>query len=202
MKKKKLSFSIKIMSELIDKVYRKEQLLDWERKSLTEKCSEFSFSNKSTLKTLFFVTLGLVIFGFLAPYIPPRRIYYDWNPPENFDEYKFRLTSYLFFVPTIPIFILFITNLRNKIDLKINKKLTANFIVTSVISLGTLKIIVMNGWRIFRIDTRQPYYTSIKKGDIISIKRTVTFRLIKYFVRDERIFILENNKGKIEDLVD
>ena len=46
-----LLVSGKLMTTSIDKTYRKEKLLDWERKSLTDKFSIFSFSKKSTWLT-------------------------------------------------------------------------------------------------------------------------------------------------------
>jgi hypothetical protein len=79
-------------------------------------------------------------------------------------------------------------NIRNKIDLISGTKRTANFKVTDVINLGIIKILKINGWRLFSIKARHPYFKSAVQGQIISIKRTTTYRLIDYYIRDEKIF--------------
>ena len=87
-------------------------------------------------------------------------------------------------------------NIRNKIDLILGTKRTANFKVTEVLNLGTIKILFMNGWRPFSIKARQPYFKSAIQGQIITIKRTGTFRLIDYYIRDEKIYNDEQDRKK------
>ena len=79
-------------------------------------------------------------------------------------------------------------NIRNKIDITLGTKRTANFKVTNVLNLGTIKLLFMNGWRPFSIKAKQPYFQSAVQGQIITIKRTGTFRLIAYYIRDEKTY--------------
>ena len=79
-------------------------------------------------------------------------------------------------------------NIRNKIDITLGTKRTANFKVTNVLNLGTIKLLFMNGWRPFSIKAKQPYFQSAVPGQIITIKRTGTFRHIAYYIRDEKIY--------------
>ena len=174
------------MTTIIDKTYRKEELLDWERKSLTDKFSILSFSKKSTWLILGLIILGLSIFGLIVPFIPPRYGWGNWAPATTSGEYQFRLTNFLVTVPIIIPVVFVYVNTRNKIDLAIGTKQTANFKVTAVINFGVIKILFMNGWRLFSIRTRQPYFNSVAQGQIITIKRTGTFRLIDYYIRDEK----------------
>lgn len=60
------------MTKRIDKTYKTEKLLEWERKSLIGKFSIFSFSKKLTWLTLGKIILGLCFIGFIVPFIPPR----------------------------------------------------------------------------------------------------------------------------------
>lgn len=173
------------MTIVIDKTYRKEKLLDWERKSLTDKFSIFSFSKKSTWVALGLIILGLCVFGFIVPFIPPRYSWGNWTPATTTDEYQFRLTKFLVTVPIMIISVFGYINLRNKIDLMLNIKWTANFRITKIINLGTMKILIINGWRLFIIRTTDPYFQSVLKGQIITIKRTGTFRLIHYLDRND-----------------
>lgn len=174
------------MTIVIDKIYRKGKLLDWERKSLAEKFSMFSFSKKSTLLMLLLIILGLCVFGFIVPLIPPRYSWSNWTPASTNEEYQYRLTNFWVAVPIMIIGLFAYVNIRNKIDLIFGTKRTANFKVTKVINLGTIKILFMNGWRPFSIKVKQPYFKSAIQGKIITIKRTETFRLIDYCIRDEK----------------
>ena len=184
------------MTTVIDKTYRKEKLLDWERKSLTDKFSIFSFSKKSTWLTLGLIILGLYVFGFIVPFIPPRYGWSNWTPATTSDEYQYRLTNFWIAVPIIIIALFAYLNIRNKIDLILGTKRTANFKVTEVFNLGAIKILFMNGWRPFSIKARQPYFKSAIQGQIITIKRTGTFRLIDYYIRDEKTYNDEQDRKK------
>jgi len=184
------------MTTVIDKTYRKEKLLDWERKSLTDKFSIFSFSKKSTWLTLGLIILGLCVFGFIIPFIPPRYGWGNWTPATTSDEYQYRLTNFWIAVPIMIIAVFAYVNIRNKIDLILGTKRTANFKVTDVLNLGTIKILLMNGWRPFSIKARQPYFKSAVQGQIITIKRTGTFRFIDYYIRDEKTYNDEQDRKK------
>lgn len=184
------------MTTVIDKTYRKEKLLDWERKSLINKFSIFSFSKKSTWLTLGLIILGLSVLGFIVPFIPPRYGWGNWTPATTSEEYQYRLTNFWIAAPTMIIAVFAYMNIRNKIDLLLGTKLTANFKVTEVLNLGTIKILLMDGWRPFSIRARQPYFKSAVQGQIITIKRTGTFRLIDYYIRDEKTYNDELERKK------
>ena len=184
------------MTTAIDKTYHKEKLLDWERKSLIGKFSVFSFSKKSTWPTLLRVILLLSVFAFITPFIPPRYSWSNWTPATTIEEYKFRLTNFLIVVPILIFVVFAYINVRNIIDLRLGTKQTANFKITEVLNLGTIKILFMNGWRPFSIRARQPYFKSAIQGQIITIKRTATFRLIDYFIRDEKTYNDEQERNK------
>ena len=184
------------MRTALDKTYHKEKLLDWERKSLSDKYSSFSFYNKSTWLTLGLVIAGVCVFGFIVPFMPPRYGWGNWTPPVTGDEYQNRLTNFWIAAPILIISVFAYVNIRNKVDLFFGTKRTANFKVTNVLNLGTFKILFMNNWRPFRINTRQPSFISVVKGQIITIKRTATYRLIDYYIRDEKKFIAEQDINK------
>ncbi len=176
------------MKTVIDKTYRKGKLLDWERKILTDKFSMFSFSKKSTWLTLGLIFFALCILGFIVPFVPPRYGWSNWTPATTSDEYQFRLTNFWILVPIIIIAVFAYENIRNKIDLILGTKWTANFTVTYVLNLGIIKVLFMNGWRPFSIRARHPFFSTVRQGQIITIKRTGTFRLIDYYIRDEKTY--------------
>jgi hypothetical protein len=182
------------MTTVIDKTYRKEKLLDWERENLTDKFSAFSLSKKSTWLTLGLIIFGLCIFGFIIPFIPPRFSWGNWTPATTPGEYQFKLTNIWVAVPIMIISVFAYVNIINKIDLLLGTKRTASFKVTQVLNLGPIKILFMNGWRPFSIKARQPYFESAIQGQIITIKRTATFRLIDYYLRDEKTHSDEQNR--------
>lgn len=184
------------MNTEIDKIYRKEKLLEWESKSLTDKFSIFSFSKISTWLTLGQIILGLCVFGFIVPFIPPRYGWGNWTPATTSDEYQYRLTKFWIVVPIFIIAPFACMNIRNKIDLTLGTKWTANFKVTNMLNLGTIKILFMNGWRPFSINARQKYFQSATQGQIITIKRSGTFRLIDYYIRDEKKYNNEQDSKK------
>jgi cytochrome c biogenesis factor len=171
-----------------DKTYRTEKLLDWERKSLTGKFSGFSFTDKSTWLTLGLIILGLCVFAFIIPFIPPRYGWGNWTPATTSDEYWYRVTIFWVAAPILILVVFAYLNIRNKIDLSLGTKRTANFKVTEVLNLGAIKILLMNGWRPFTIKARQSFFNNVAQGQIITIKRTGTFRLIDYYIRDVEKF--------------
>ncbi len=182
------------MTAEIDKTYRKEKLLDRERKNLTNKFSIFSVTKKSTWRRLGLIILGLFVFGLIVPFIPHRYGWGKWAPAATSDEYQYSLTNFWIAFPILIIAVFAYVNIRKKIDLIFGTKLTANFKVTNVLNLGTFKILFINGWRPFIIKARQPYFKSAVQGQIISINRTWTFRLINYYIRDENTYIDEQNR--------
>jgi hypothetical protein len=186
---------------IIDKAYRKEELLDWELKSLTQKYSDFSFSKKSTWINLRFLLLISAIIALIVPFIPPRSIDANWAPPETIEAYLSELTLSLIIIPIMILVSFIFIMVRNRIDLQLKYKWKGNFKVINVFNPNfnlidvfgprSNKILILNSWCLFIISPNQPYYNSVKSGQIISIKRTITFRLIDYYIRDEEKFLEE-----------
>lgn len=180
------------MNPQIDKTYRTERLLEWEIQNLSENYNALSLSKKSTWISLGVVIIVIFVTAFLMPFFPPRYGWGNWSPPKTADEYQYKVSSFLIVVPLILLAGLVYYSIRNTIDLKSGIKRTANFKVTDVIDLGVFKILILNGWRLFSLkDTDNQFYT-VDRGQIINIKRTGTYRLISYYVRDEKAFIQEH----------
>jgi hypothetical protein len=182
------------MMATIDKKFRKEKFLAWEIKSLTDKNSLFSFS-KAGWKTTAIIVFILVAVAFIAPILPPRYGRGNWMPPTTWDQYRFEVTNAFITIPLIIISVVIYITVRSKIDLALGYKRTANFKVTEVLDFGILKIAVLNKWRLFFIKRRDINFHSVNEGQIITIKRTGTFRLISYYARDEKIFNNETAVG-------
>jgi hypothetical protein len=176
------------MTAGIDNTYRTEKLLDWERKSLTGKFSRFSLSDKSTYLSFGLIILVICVFAFIIPFIPPRYGGGNWTPATTSNEYWYRVRNFWRVVPIIIIGVIAYINIRKKIDLSLGIKRTANFKVTGLLDLGVIKILFLNSWRPFSIKARQAYFSSVTQGQIITIKRTGTFRLIDYYIRDVEKF--------------
>jgi hypothetical protein len=182
---------------MIDRRYRKEKLLAWERESLVGKWSWVSLARKSTWLGLVLIVLILSIFGLIVPFIPPRYGSQHWSFPTNISDYQNELTTYLKLVPVFVFSVAVYMNLRNALDLYLNTKLVANFEIRDVEDLGAVKLIIMTGFRFFVIRSKEPYFESVAKGQIIKIKRTGTSRLIDYHVRDKAMFQDEQSKSAV-----
>ena len=184
------------MNPPIDTTYRTERLLEWEIQSLSGKFGTFSLYKKSTWISLGTIVLVILVIAFIVPFFPPRFGWSNWSPPTTADDYEFRVSNFLVVVPLI-LFIGFAwLSIRNNIDLRSGIKRTANFKVTEVIDLGVLKILILNGWRTFTLKYRDNQFNTVTQGQIMNIKRTRTYRLISYQIRDERAFIQEQNIKK------
>lgn len=182
---------------MIDKRYRKETLLAWERESLIEKWSWFSLTRKSTWLGLGLIVFVLTIFGLIGPFIPPRYGRQHWSFPATISDYQSELLSYLTVVLVFAVSLAMYTHIRNAIDLYLNTKLVANFVIRDVEDLGTMKLIIMNGFHFLIIRSKQPYFDSVAKGQVIKIRRTGTLRLIDYYIRDREMFWDEQSKKAV-----
>ena len=160
--------------------FKKENFSDWERKSLKEK-----YSLKGIWTALgLLLTIGL-IGSFIFPFLPPR-YGRGWKPPTSQQEYADKLTTNLIWVPVLILLTIIFIALRSTIDLRLGYKRTGDFSVTSIISLGAIKILVLDNWRLFQIQKRDDYFDKVKEGQRIQIKRTGTHRLINYYVYDKK----------------
>lgn len=180
------------MKNKIDQSYRFEELSEWESNSLKEKYSSFSLSKKSTWEALGFIIVLSSIISLVIPFLPPRFVWGSWSPPTTMDEYKYRVFEFLIVFPILIILVFFYVNLRNRIDIQLGFKRIANFRITTLIDLGIFKILILNKWRLFSLRKKHRYYISANKGCIITIKRTGTFRIFDYYIRDEKKFIEES----------
>jgi hypothetical protein len=160
--------------------FTKEKFTDWERRSLKEK-----HSLKGLWAGLGLLLLIGLIGASIFPFIPPR---YggSWNPPTNQQEYTDKLTTGLFWMPTLMILTIVFIALRSTIDLKLGYKKTGDFKVTKIIDLGPIKILILDSWRLFKLRKREDYFDKVKQGQRIEIKRTGTHRLINYHVYDKK----------------
>jgi hypothetical protein len=166
----------------LSKGYQIEKLQDWEQKSLREKFSVFSIGNKESLKGWGLILVILGVCSFVFPFIPPRYGSGRWTPPTTMQEYTDKVAIFLMWAPIFVILVALIMSLRGTIDLKLGYKKTADFEITTIIDLVSIKILVLDGWRLFSIGKRKEYFDKIELGFRIEIKRTGTHRLISYYV--------------------
>jgi hypothetical protein len=159
--------------------FRKEKFSDWEKKSLKEK-----YSLKGIWITLGVLFLIGLIGSLIIPFLPPRRMS-NWNPPTNQQEYSDQVSTNLIFLPVFIFSIIIFIWLRSTIDLGLGYKRLGDFEVTKIIELGYLKILILDHWRLFDIKKRDVHFETVKEGQRIHIKRTVTHRLINYHVYDK-----------------
>lgn len=184
--------------DFFDSYYRLLNLFPGEKIRLRNEYLEFSLLEKSSIRYSILIFIGIMALAFLAPLIPPRSSFVptpgkiSWHPVESTEEYwSFVRISVvtgiiLFMIVFIPVY------LRNTIDISSKSKLTGTFLITRYFRLFGCGLLLLNGWRLFSISKHHRKYFSIKPGYIITINRTITFRVIDYYIRDEQQFKNEN----------
>ena len=162
--------------------FKKEKFSDWEIKSLKEK---YSFKGKGFWTAMGILLLIVVLGSFIFPVLPPR---YGgrWNPPTNQQEYNDRLTNSLIWLPTLIILALAFTFIRTYVDFGLGYKKTGEFKVTKIIDIVSMKILILDNWRLFNISKNEEYFKKVKEGQQIQIKRTGTHRLIDFYIYDKK----------------
>jgi hypothetical protein len=171
----------------VDLKYKTENLKEWELKSLSEK-NEFG---KLTVKFILSISLFIVIFILIFPYLPPIKPGREYNPPKNLNEYfeDISFTAILIFS------ILFLTYtfkfLRNKIDEKSNIKKVGNFEIKRIINFGKNTFIQMNNLKFIIIKNNYVGLKNTKVGQIITVKKTITSKIINLYIRDKSKFETE-----------
>ena len=107
----------------IDTKYKIEKLKEWELKSLIEK----NEIEKLTLKFVLSISIFIIIFILISPYLPPIKPGREFNPPKNLNEYIQDIS----FAAILIFSILFITftfeYFRNRVDEKSAIKKIGNF---------------------------------------------------------------------------
>jgi len=166
----------------IDKSYRVEKFDDWELQNIKEKSIIHSIVTDWRLSVLLLVIV-IVVASVIGPILPPKYAG-SWKPPTTTDEYLHRMQLILIGLPCVLLLAIIVNGIRTYIDLKSSVKRVANFHVTDVINLGFVKILIMNGWRLFSIRAKDDYFTSVQIGQIMVLKRTATYRLINYYLTD------------------
>ncbi len=161
--------------------FKREGFAEWETKSLREK---YSFKGKQ-----FWIAMGLVfliglIGSFVFPFLPPRYPG-NWSPPSTLQEYVDRLVTNLIWTPFLILLVIIWMVLRSLIDLGLGYKRTGEFTITGIANLGSIKILILDNWRLFTIRRRQDYFNDVREGQQIQIKRTGTNRLISYYVHEK-----------------
>jgi len=157
--------------------FKKEQFKDWEKKSLKER-----YSLKGAWRALGLFAILCIIGPFVFPLIPPR-YNYNWTFPANQQEYYSRIN--FIWLPSLVVFVFVFIGLRFAIDIGLGYKKTADFEVTSILIIGPIKLLTLDGWRIFYIKKREAYFDKVRQGQRLQIKRTATHQLIDYYVYEK-----------------
>lgn len=184
------------MPKSIDNSYRKESLLDWERKTLKGEMFNFDLTKKLTWIMMGSLFIVIITVSFVGPFLPPRYNLINWRTPVSLEDYFFHVKKYLIcglclIVFAVIIFIL--SNLRRKFDLRQGIKRTANFKIIFIIKLIGLKILVLNDLHFYFIKSGQEYFKTVHENSILTIKRTYTFKVFYSYIRDENKFLKETN---------
>ena len=171
----------------IDLKYKTESLKEWELKSLSEK-NEFG---KLNLKFILSISLFLLFFILISPYLPPTKPGHKFIPPKNLNEYY----EDIIFAAILIFSILFLTFtfdfLRNKIDEKSKIKKVGNFEIKKIVNFGKSTFILMNNLKFLIVKSNYAGLKYAKSGQIISVKKTVTNKIINLYIRDKSKFETE-----------
>jgi hypothetical protein len=169
---------------VIDKKYRKEKLFAWEIQSFKDKHISFSLFKKST----WLIIVTIFAFAFILPFIPPRFGWSKWKPPATLNEYQDIAINFLIVTLLLFVGVFTFVTLRRTVEFWIGSKWIANFRVAAILNTGVSKILFLNGWRPFVIKAKESYFNSVKMGDVITIKRTCTWRRMDYYIRGRKEF--------------
>jgi len=171
----------------IDTTYRTQSLEKWEMEGLSEK----NKLEKPTIKSIFSTFSFLIILVVVLPYLPPLKTRCEYNPPSNFTEY-FRDVS---FAAILLFSILFLTFgfaiLRNKIDEKRKVKKVGTFEIKRMLNFGRSAFVGMNDLNFLIIKSSFAGLKYAKVGQIISVKKTATNKVISIYFRDKTKFETE-----------
>lgn len=172
------------MTKLPNTTYRRESLLDWEIKSLQQK-SSFTYSN---IGLTLIIAAGLT---FVFPFLPRRYGISNWSAPTTIQDYQDEVISSLTIVPLFILAVFVFIVLRSKLDSLLKFKWVGDFKIKKVIELGRINFVVKNGWPLKTIRQGEEYFNSITPGQVLTIKRTATFKLISIYIRDKDKFVNE-----------
>lgn len=177
------------MTKIPDNKYRRESLLDWEIQTLQQKSSW-------TPSIIGLILIGLVGLSLVFPFFPPRYGDSNWSPPTTIYDYQDRVTDFLIIAPILILVVFVFTFLRTKIDILLNFKWVGDFKIKNVIKLGPVNFITKKGWPFYTIRQEEEYFNSITPGQILTIKRTATFKLISIYIREKDKFSKETRTEK------
>lgn len=139
-------------------------------------------------KTFLIAIITLVVFSLLFQLLPSRFNGFK-SFPKDFDSYLFNIMIFWIFVPSFYVIVCLISFVRLKTDLSRKIKRVHNYTITHVIKWGVNnKCLILNNSRFFRVNKYEPLFESLRKGQEIKIKRTATFMLIEYSVKDKDAF--------------
>ena len=168
----------------VDIKYKTESLKEWELKSLTEK-NEFG---KLNFKFILSILLFALIFILVSPYLPPIKTGREFKPPKSLNEY-FEAISFSAIIIFSILFTSFIFGfLRNKIDEKSNLKKFGDFEIKRIINLGKNTFVLMNNLKFIIVKSDYINIKNAKVGQIISVKKTITNKIINLYIRDKSKF--------------
>lgn len=171
-------------------------MLDWELTSLKGKNAMFSLKNKSNILTMIGIVILCLILSFVFPFIPPRFNWGNWSPPTTIEDYKEKVTSFVTIIPIIIVTIFLLVFIRNTIDESKGIKRIKTAKIVSILNLLTIKILLLDNWNCFVIRVKKDYFKFVQVGQIITIQRTWSFKLIDYYIRTEEKFNEENKIKK------
>lgn len=172
-------------------------MLPGERSRLKKKYFKFSLVNKRKIRNAVLTALIGIAFSFIAPLIPPRSSFVP-NPANYHPKRVSDLEEYWSFVEiafwvfaTFYLSIFIFVYVRNTIDLLARNKIVGTFRVTKSFRAFSYRILILNRWRIFFLRKQNLQYQRVNEGFFITIHRTLTFKLINYYIRTEKQFFNE-----------
>jgi hypothetical protein len=172
----------------LDIKYKTKSIEEWELKSLSEKNENEKFNFKFILS----ISLFLVPFILISPYLPSIKSSHEFNPPQNLNEYF----EDIIFAAILIFSILFLTFtfdfLRNKIDEKSKIIKVGNFKIVRKVNFGRNTFIQMNNLNFLLIKSNYAGLKYGKAGQIISVKKTITNKILNLYIRDKSKFESES----------
>ena len=177
------------MTKLPNNKYRRESLSDWDIQCIRQK---FSWIPSS----IGLLLLGVVGLSLVLPFIPARYDLRHWVLPATLQDYQDSVISYLIIGPVFILVAFVFLFFRTKLDILLHFKWVGDFKIKKVIEFGRVNIILKNGWPLKTIRQNEEYFNSTTPGQIITIKRTATLKLISTYIRDYDKFITETNTEK------
>ncbi len=151
---------------------------------------KFSDSDKKDLKSTYsfygaWKTLGLltvicVLGPLMFPLIRPK-----YGHHVNSDDREFYTMINFIWLPILLLTIFSFIAIRLLVDLIMGYKKIGDFHITKVMTIGPMKILILDRWRLFYLKKSEAYFEKVQVDYKIKITRTGTHRLMDYYVYDK-----------------